>query len=86
MSRNVQTQEATSFVLLLGFKGSVEEKSKAEMKGKGAGLALLQRGWDVWGVDGEREKTRGQAERLDHTHTSKDLSCQEVMHFFFFSW
>lgn len=31
----------------------------------------------------EREKTRGQAERLDHTHTSKDLSCQEVMHFFF---
>lgn len=36
----------------------------------------------MWGEDG-KQKTRGQAERLDHTHTSKDLSCSEVMHVFF---
>lgn len=65
---------------LVGFQrvNGVKDQSKRN----GAGLALSHRRWDVWGEDG-KQKTRGQAERLDHTHTSKDLSCSEVMHFFF---
>lgn len=31
---------------------------------------------------GDENKSYDLAERLDHKHTSKDFSCQEVMHFF----
>lgn len=38
---------------------------------------------DVQTYEGRRWKQiKGLAERLDRKHTSKDFSCQEVMHFF----